>query len=90
MNFACDFGPREQIPMRFRTLRSRGQHLGVSVGTQHIGIGIVNQHPFQHLPPLLALYHPSSHLDHICVLLSSCGAFSCHLLRTTRIITILN
>ena len=22
MNFACDFGPREQIPMRFRTLRS--------------------------------------------------------------------
>ena len=22
MNFACNFGPREQIPMRFRTLRS--------------------------------------------------------------------
>ena len=26
MNFACNFGPREQIPMRFRTLRSCDAH----------------------------------------------------------------
>ena len=51
MNFACNFGPREQIPMRFRTLRSCADEYSNPTPADDVNRAILGNVAMQVAPP---------------------------------------